>query len=136
MNIEISTGTITAVSGAIVGALSTATLMWAVVVRPVRRGLSWLDEFRSDWSGVPDRPGVPGRPGMMVRQATSEAAIAEIRHEVQTNSGGSLRDAVNATQTAVAGLQRQMDQATLIMPQRPLQGAHGASETTVGEIAA
>lgn len=128
MQIEISTAQVSAALSAVGGAVAATSVLWIRMVKPMRRALNWFEEFRSDWSGVPDRPGVPGRPGMMLRMATSEASVAEIRHEVQTNSGGSLRDAVNATQSAVNDLTRRMDVATLIMPQRSLQGADGLSE--------
>jgi hypothetical protein len=125
VHIEISTEQITVALSAVAGAITAASVLWLKVVKPMRMFMSRAETFWSDWSGVADRPGVPGRPGMMVRMASNEAAVAEIRHEVQTNSGGSLRDAVNATQVAVVDLRRQMDVATLIMPPRP---AHGAVE--------
>jgi hypothetical protein len=128
VHIEISAGQVTAALSAVAGAVTAASVLWLKVIKPMRVFMSRAETFWSDWSGVADRPGVPGRPGMMVRMASNEAAVAEIRHEVQTNNGGSLRDAVNGTQAAVVELRRQMDVATLIMPQRPAQRPDGPSE--------
>lgn len=46
-----------------------------------------VSHFVDDVAGEPDRPGVPGRPGLMER-------VAHIEHEVKTNHGSSLKDAV------------------------------------------
>lgn len=60
-------------------------IIWLVKVAwPFVRKLS---HFVDDVAGEPDRPGVPGRPGLMVR-------VAHIEHEVKTNHGSSLKDAV------------------------------------------
>lgn len=61
-----------------------------VVSRIARR--TWglfqsLDDFFDDWRGVTARPGVDARPGVLARLAT-------IEHEVKTNNGSSLKDAV------------------------------------------
>lgn len=67
-----------------------------------------LVHFIDDVAGEPARPGVPARPGLMERFATVEekqdeqgvalaeqgAAIAVVQHEVTTNHGSSLKDAV------------------------------------------
>lgn len=134
MEIVISTEQITAALAAVAGAVTSASVLWMKVVKPMRVLMSRAETFWSDWSGIPDRPGVPGRRGMMERMASNEAAVAIISHEVQTNSGGSLKDAVRSTQTAVAELQRQMDRATLIMPSAQLQRADGASEIESGVV--
>lgn len=71
---------ITTVIGLCVGAV-----VWLFKVAwPVVRK---LNHFVDDVVGEPDRPGVPGRPGLMVR-------VAHIEHEVKTNHGSSLKDAV------------------------------------------
>lgn len=49
--------------------------------------LQKISHFVDDVAGEPDRPGVPGRPGLMER-------VAHIEHEVKTNHGSSLKDAV------------------------------------------
>ncbi|MEU8362311.1 hypothetical protein AB0C27_40465 [Nonomuraea sp. NPDC048882] len=46
-----------------------------------------LDDFLDDWRGQPARPGVEARPGVLER-------LAVIEHEVVTNDGSSLKDAV------------------------------------------
>jgi len=132
VNIEISTEQITGALSALAGAVTAASVLWLKVVKPMRLFMSRAETFWSDWAGVEDRPGVPGRRGMMERMANNELAVAIISHEVQTNSGGSLKDAVKSTQSAVAALQRQMDQATLIMPQTQLQRPDGPSEIESG----
>ncbi|WP_157251027.1 hypothetical protein [Nonomuraea typhae] len=46
-----------------------------------------VDDFLDDWRGQPARPGHPPQPGVMER-------LEVIEHEVQTNDGSSLKDAV------------------------------------------
>lgn len=46
-----------------------------------------LGHFLDDVAGEPARPGVPARPGLMER-------IATVEHELTTNSGSSVKDAV------------------------------------------
>lgn len=46
-----------------------------------------LDDFFDDWRGAPARRGVLARPGVLER-------LDVIEHEVQTNDGSSLKDAV------------------------------------------
>lgn len=60
-----------------------------------------LVHFVDDVAGEPARPGFEARPGLMERLATVEtkqdeqgAAIEIVRHEVTTNHGSSLKDAV------------------------------------------
>ncbi len=57
------------------------------------------------------RPGVPARPGLMERltvveekQDAQAEAIAVVRHEVTTNHGSSLKDAVKSIDRTVADL--------------------------------
>lgn len=71
---------VTAVIGLIVG-----LIVWLVKVAwPFVRKLS---HFVDDVAGSPERPGVPKRLGLMER-------VALIEHEVKTNHGSSLKDAV------------------------------------------
>lgn len=69
---------------AVIGLVSGACVWLFKVAWPVVRK---LNHFVDDVVGEPDRPGVPGRPGLMERVAT-------IEHEVKTNHGSSLKDAV------------------------------------------
>jgi hypothetical protein len=78
-------GAITAIAAALA-----AIAQW--VVRPMARTLKRLREFLDDWAGELGRPGVPARLGVMAR-------IERIEHQVHPNSGGSLRDAVDATRS-------------------------------------
>ena len=127
VNINIDAGQITAVVSFAVGVGAAAITFWARVGRPIKRLFDFLEEFRGDWSGVPDRPGVPGRHGVMLR-------LASIEHELKTNGGESLRDAVKATQTDVAEIRAQVQQATVIALPVAAQPANGG--TTKGSEAA
>jgi len=81
-------------------------LVWvAVKVWPFLRKIT---HFIDDVAGEPARPGIPARPGLMERLGTVEekqdeqsvslaqqsAALAVVQHEVTTNHGSSLKDAV------------------------------------------
>lgn len=61
--------------------------LWPFVVKFVR--------FMDDVAGEPARPGYPARPGLMERVAT-------IEHEVKTNHGSSLKDAVKRIELSQA----------------------------------
>ncbi|MDN3021526.1 hypothetical protein [Streptomyces sp. S.PB5] len=69
-------------------------LAWRTV-RGLRRIVTRIDDFADDWAGVPGRPGVPERPGVMVRLDRIEDRLQAMAHELQPNSGLSLRDAVD-----------------------------------------
>ncbi|MFD5266764.1 hypothetical protein [Streptomyces sp. NPDC058335] len=69
-------------------------LLWRMS-RGVRRIVVRVDEFVDDWNGVPPRPGVSGRPGVMARLDGIEERLGRVEHELQPNSGASLRDAVD-----------------------------------------
>ncbi|MEV0306544.1 hypothetical protein [Nonomuraea fuscirosea] len=71
------------------------------LVTVLARGSRWLwklfqslDDFLDDLRGAPARPGVPERPGVMERLARLETGLTTITHEVTTNDGSSLKDAV------------------------------------------
>lgn len=81
-------------------------LIWVgVKVFPFLRKIT---HFIDDVAGEPARPGVVARPGLMERLSVVEekqdeqsvslaqqsAALAVVRHEVTTNHGSSLKDAV------------------------------------------
>lgn len=59
-------------------------------------------DFLEDWAGEAPRPGVPARPGVMVR-------LQRIETELHPNGGRSLSDAINRTDTAVAGITGRLD---------------------------
>jgi len=58
-------------------------------------------DFLDDWNGEPARPGVPARLGVMAR-------LDEMHHELHPNSGSSLADAVNRTETQGKELAEQL----------------------------
>lgn len=98
------------VDAAVIWSLAVAALAAAAVmiwrgVRGIRRVLERVETFADDWAGVPPRPGVPERPGVMVRLDRIEEEIRGVQHELQPNSGSTLRDAVDRvderTQTLV-----------------------------------
>jgi len=53
-----------------------------------------LGEFLDDWFGTPARPGIEERPGVMARLARIEERQATVEHELTTNNGSSLKDAI------------------------------------------
>jgi hypothetical protein len=63
--------------------------------RGLRRLSQRVEEFVDDWQGIPGRPGTPGRPGVMERLARIEHDSRTVAHEVRTNGGLTLRDAVD-----------------------------------------
>lgn len=60
------------------------------------------DDFFDDWKGAPARPGVKERPGVMAR-------LAAIEHEVKTNDGSSLKDAVKRVEAKLDTHLRQQE---------------------------
>ncbi|WTW96615.1 hypothetical protein OG216_26040 [Streptomycetaceae bacterium NBC_01309] len=94
---------------AIVGGLLVIVgVLWRTVGRPIRQLVVRLDLFWDDWHGTGARPGRPEQPGVLERlaaiehrQAGTEAAVEEIKHELRPNSGASLRDAVDRVEQAV-----------------------------------
>lgn len=88
------------VDAAVIWSVAVAALAGVVAlgwrgVRAVRRIAARLDDFAEDWAGIPGRPGVPGRKGVMERLDGIEARIGRVEHELQPNSGSTLRDAVD-----------------------------------------
>lgn len=62
-----------------------------------------LNHFVDDVAGEPARSGVPARPGLMER-------VALIEHEVKTNHGSSLKDAVKRVEQTQAKQGEQLDE--------------------------
>ncbi|MXM67086.1 hypothetical protein GR925_27565 [Streptomyces sp. HUCO-GS316] len=90
--------------------LGIGTGVWRVG-RVLVRLTKGVEQYLTDWYGEPDRPGVPARPGVLVRLQRAEEGLAGIgerlgrlEHEMQPNSGASLRDAVDRVNTALARL--------------------------------
>lgn len=88
------------VDAAVIWSVAGAALAGFVVliwrgVRGIRRVIERVDTFADDWAGVPSRPGVPERPGVMVRLDRIEEQIRGVQHELEPNSGATLRDAVD-----------------------------------------
>lgn len=83
----IAVGTFVTIVGAIVGAVR-----WSVRELVARQKKA--DDFYEDWYGEPERPGVPRRPGVMERLKDQDQALDEIRKELTTNGGSSLKDRV------------------------------------------
>lgn len=76
-------------------------MIWRALTAGIKTGKRW-DTFLEDWHGTEARPGRPAVPGVMQRLVDQsqrleavEAGLAEVRHEMFPNSGGSLRDAVD-----------------------------------------
>jgi hypothetical protein len=72
------------------------------LIRWLRHHLGGLADFINDWHGEGARPGVPARPGVMERLSGIEDRLAAVEHELQPNSGTSLRDAVNRVDARTA----------------------------------
>lgn len=66
------------------------------IVRPLFKLMSEVREFVDAMRGEPARAdlGKPERPGLFVTVARHTEALDDIRREVQTNGGGSLKDEV------------------------------------------
>lgn len=60
------------------------------------------DDFFDDWKGTPERPGVKARPGVLAR-------LAAIEHEVRTNNGSSLKDAVSRCERRLIRVEDALD---------------------------
>lgn len=118
--IQVDTTQVAAVLAFVAGVGSSAAVFWVRVVKPARTLIARAEEFWEDWSGVPDRPGVTGRPGVMLRLAGMEARQTAVEHELRTNGGDSLRDAVKRTETAVSRIEVQMAQAHVIALPAPV----------------
>lgn len=75
----------------VVGILA-AAIGW--IIKKAWPFLRKVTHFFDDLMGEPERPGVPERPGIMSRLETIEGRLGGVEHEVKTNHGSSLKDAV------------------------------------------
>jgi len=89
-------------------ALAIGTGVWRVM-RVLVRLVKGVEQYLTDWYGEPERPGVPPRPGVLVRLQRAEEGLlgigerlGRLEHEMQPNSGASLRDAVDRVNAALA----------------------------------
>ena len=115
MSIMIDTAQIT---GALAFAAGLGTA-WALLGRPIIRTLSELRELKEALKGEPAMPelGRPERPGLFVTvvrladvQAAQSSTIDAIRHELQTNGGDSVKDALMAVLRDVRQIKLSADQ--------------------------
>jgi hypothetical protein len=81
--------------------ISLGTGLWRFVRAAVRIGRR-VNQFFDDWYGQEGRPGVPARPGVLARVQGIEARMQGVHHELQPNSGESLRDAVDLVNCQLA----------------------------------
>lgn len=84
----------------VVGILA-AAVGW--IVKKAWPFLRKITHFFDDLMGEPERPGSPARPGLMER-------VAVIEHEVRTNHGTSLKDAVKRIETKQREQGEQLDE--------------------------
>lgn len=87
------------------GVIAAGLGLVAVLARTARR--TWLmfqalDDFLDDWRGTPERSGVAARPGVLAR-------LGAIEHEVRTNNGSSLKDAVSRCERRLIRVEDALD---------------------------
>jgi hypothetical protein len=90
----------------------------------LRKQLKGVGQMTRDWNGEPAREGISdGTPGVMQRLYTQDrqfeevmahlgrqdATLETIKHEVNYNSGSSIKDAVHRTDGAVAALRQDVE---------------------------
>ena len=78
---------------------------WAFIRLPLRGVQNYkrkFDDFCNDWFGEPPRDGVEEKPGVMRRLSAIEA-------EIHPNSGGSIKDAVNAIRKDTEATRKALD---------------------------
>lgn len=88
------------------------------LARPARRAFRDLRDMREALTGEPAQPelGRPARPGLFATVAELRDTVTElqgtmgaVRHEVQTNGGGSLKDVVRVIQRDLTALKETAD---------------------------
>lgn len=65
-------------------------------------------QFMNDWNGEPATPGHLGSPGVLERLSAVEGQLKHIIGEVSLDSGRSMKDVVNRTETAMTDLRSDM----------------------------
>ncbi|GAA5048138.1 hypothetical protein HNP84_000235 [Thermocatellispora tengchongensis] len=93
------------IAGIIAGGLGLLFVL-ARIGRYLWRLFQGIDDFLDDWRGEPPRPGVPARPGVMERLERVEQEVVAVRHEVTTNDGSSLKDAVKRVETKLGEVKK------------------------------
>jgi hypothetical protein len=79
-----------------------------------------VNDFLEDWRGEEPRPGYPGRPGVLERLVKLEEHAATTSHEVQPNSGASLKDQMNRLDRAIPDVVARLDAIETQMSPRAL----------------
>ena len=93
---------------AAIALISAALALVAWGVRLALKVAKRATHFMDDFFGEAARPGVPAKPGLVERLTLLESQSQEILHEVTLNSGQSIKDVVNRTESAVSDLAYQM----------------------------
>jgi hypothetical protein len=90
-----------------------------VCIKLYHKFLKRTSDFLDDWQGEKARPGVEARPGVMARLACQDVMLAEhgavleaIQHEVNYNSGSTIKDAVHRIDNTLRLVQGQLTSAS------------------------
>jgi hypothetical protein len=99
----------------IVAAISLATVISGLVVWLLRSAWrfgrrAW--SFIEDWDGVVAEHGHAAKPGVLERLSNLEGVVAGISDQVHLNSGHSMRDVVQRTESAVGDVQQSLNTLT------------------------
>lgn len=80
-------------------------VLWRKAIRPVwRRARAFfraIAKFLDNWFGTPAEDGQPARPGVVDRLDAIDKRLRTVEHELQPNSGASLRDAMDRVEAIV-----------------------------------
>ena len=95
MTITLDTGQILTALATVASAVAGSVWSARKLVRPLLGMAKEWRELRGDWYGVPDREGFPGHKGMGVRMRDVEIDVKDIKAELTTNGGSSLKDTLN-----------------------------------------
>lgn len=97
------------------GAATAAVVTAAAVARKAWPFVRRLVEFADDITGEEPRPGLPeGRPGLLKRMDALDEQLKQVRSEVTTTGGGSLKDAVNRIERTLDDLPSIIHNAALL----------------------